>query len=536
MMNRWEADPPLPGVWEGTLPELRMDIDFVRLKGNDVQSQLDEVRRMVKHSELSVMIGKEEACEYLLERLRKGDCNRLLQQAILSALAKLGTPDACPDLWAIAKERPDIRYQIEQMLVQWKNPLPLDDWRRRLQSVEGELRDVILAVNGIAAVGDREDAKLLERLLRKSGLPIAAKVPVARALGQLESSGLEPFAEEIFQSNHQQRELLASYLLARHASPRAAVVQRQMVDLSHDPAAAIAYQSLSEFHPSVSRELALGLCKHRDYRVRNTAIDVLSRNSDEKELVALMSCLEDENLKLRDKAREILVEKAKNAESQQVILGLLGPMLENPKSFAIEQGIILSVQLMQRNRCPRFLELLDYPEENVRIRAGWGLQELANTTEIVEAVFAYTLPISEQLKNGKPLPHADGFKLAHLLHVFGTNRFKPAEVMLRLYVPELDQRMNPIPRASAIWSLGLILEGTQDTELCEQLQERFLDLGPPAEYENVRYACAISMGRIAGMKDTSFFQNTGEMRPYKIAEAAEWAIAKQAEVLKERGR
>jgi HEAT repeat protein len=407
----------------------------------------------------------------------------------------------------------------------------LDEWRRRVNSAKGELADLVQAVNGMETIRDPDDAKRLETLLRKSGMPLTVKIPTAKALGEIVSNGLEPLATEVLQSNQSQRELLAASLLARHASQQASVVQRQLVDSSNSAVVAIAFRSLREFHPDLARELAISLCRHTDSHVRDLAIDVLSRHSDKQELVALVQCFEDENLKMRDKACKILVEKAKVPESKTLITELSNEMFQSTKSFAIEQAIILSVQLELRDRCRRFLELLDYPEDNVRIRAGWALQELANTPDIVEAVYAYTLPISEKLKTGERIPYADSFKLAHLLHVFGTNNVKSSEAMLRLYVPELDQRMNPIARAGAIWSLGIILEGTKDVALCEELRDRFLDLGPPSEFENVRYACAIAMGRIAGMQETDFFNSTGESDASKMGQAAVWAIAKQKAIL-----
>ncbi|MFN7843143.1 MAG: hypothetical protein ACK5N9_15610 [Pirellula sp.] len=264
---------------------------------------------------------------------------------------------------------------------------------------------------------------------------------------------------------------------------------------------------------------------HKEFTIREQAIGNLDKNPVEANLRRLGDVLSDSNVGLRDKARESLFKHAGAPELRSFVDSIVDERITGNNDFAIEQALILAVQLDRKDLCARFLALLNHEKEVVRIRAAWGLQEIATDENVIVQVLEVVTRLTEQLKAGNGVSSSERLQLAYLLHVFGANNYRPAESLLREYVPELAQKMTPHARASAIWSLGKILQGSKDAALSAQLQERFFDQGPPdAELENVRYACAITMARLGAMDDPTVLTSAGGTLPYKMGAAVAWVI------------
>jgi hypothetical protein len=161
----------------------------------------------------------------------------------------------------------------------------------------------------------------------------------------------------------------------------------------------------------------------------------------------------------------------------------------------IEQAIILAVELKDRSRCARFLELIEHEQPEVNMHAAWGLMELADDPAIISGIVPHTQKLTAGLESGKKYPKQDIIRLSFLLEVFGRNRYEPVADMLRKYVPKNDFKMGNLSRASAIWALGRILKDQDDPALRASLSERIRDLSSlmPENYL-VGYACILTLG------------------------------------------
>lgn len=542
--NRYELDPPLEGEWAVIEPRNPVLVAFHKLESKDLEVQLDELRRINKFASLVPDDEKVRVLEWVERHLeapelddKKSDrpTTRLFSQALITAVAKLGQPTQAELLWKIREKKSDLALQIEEVLVVWKSPLPLSTWRKRLESLSGDWQAISVALQGIEALQDKDSIAILTEFVAKPNLPLPIKIVGSRVLGGLKTSGLESLARDFLSSSFPSKELMAAQLIAEHASEEALAVQQLLVNSNEPAAVRVAYDAISRFHPDQADEMSHSLLEHKEFTVRELAVANLAKKPVEKNLRRLTDAFRDSNVGVRDQARELLAKLAGASEIKPIVDALIDEHISGANVLAIEQSLILAVQLDRKDLCTRFLELLNHESEIIRIRAAWGLQEIATAEDVILKVLEFVKRLTEQLKAGKGVSISERQQLAYLLHVFGTNNYKPAESLLREYVPEQEQKMTPHARASAIWSLGKILQGSKDAALSGQLQERFFDQGPPAaEMENVRYACAITLARLGAMEYPAVLNSAGGVLPYKMGVAVAWAIENHGKLSKPR--
>lgn len=541
--NRYELDPELGGIWFVPESAHPIQVSFSKLETNDLEVQLDELKRIIKFYSLVPSGQKDKVVSWVVSKLeamqiassvQKAPSTRLFAQALVSAIGKLGGEEHGELIWRIAQTSPDLAMQIESVLMQWKHPAPLTIWRDRIKDLDGDWQAISLAIQGIETYSDDVSMDSLVELLKKPNLPLPIKIASSRVLGHLKKNGLEPMAREFYQSNFPAKDLFAAQLIASHDSPDAMSLQRKLLQSDQPVAVSIAYSSLSRFHESLATELAPALSSHPEFLVRKQAIENLGKNPSESNLRQLASVFNDKHVDLRDLAREALFEHSSAPEWRSLVDGIVDQQIADGSDLSIEQALILAVQLDRKDLCERMLSLLDHPNEILRIRAAWGLQEIAAGEETILQVLGIVTRFTDQLRDGPGIDPSERVQLAYLLHVFGANYYGPAENLLREYVPKAGQKMTPHARGPAIWSLGKILQGSRDKQLSAQLQERFFDQGQDAEAENVRFASAISLGRIGGMDDPTVLRSAGGTPPYMMGAAVEWTIENHGKLEKPR--
>ena len=532
--NGFELDPPLGGVWVVIDEQNPITVSFTKLESSDLDVQLDELRRINKYAALVKSGEKESVLKWCLERLEElGQENqsrghstpRLLLQALITAIGNLGSNENAEALWSIAQKRPELSLLIERILIDWGNQLPLSTWRSRVAQFQGDWQAVSIAIRGMEILQDYAAVDDLVTLFSKPNLPLPIKIEASRVLGILKSTGLEALAQEVYESNSDFTDLIAGNLIAQHNSKQALELQLAILNSDQAASVSIAFESISKFHPKQGEVLAADLINHKEFHVRRLAIENLSKSPIEANLRLLAGVFRDQNVGLRDQARQSLVDLANSPEVRPVVDKIVDEEIVADDRRVLEQAIILAVQLNRRDVCVSLLKHLNHEDEIVKIRAAWGLQELASDEMVLSRILELVKSFSERLKEGTGINPTERFQLTYLIHAFGSNRYLPAEPLLREYVPEMEQKMTPHARAAAIWALGMIHQGSKDATLSAQIEERFFDLGPPfAEYENVRYTSAITLARLGAMEDPSSLRTAGGSLPYKMGVVVNWAI------------
>ena len=493
LAHRWEVEPDLGAVWF-TLPPLTLHPE--RFASTQLQIVLDESRQALSHTDRRDVIASGPAVAAILQRLKAAPENRQVVLALAGAAIALSDESTAQLLWEQLRDNPTTRPLIERALVKWKSPVALDSWRTRLSDPSTSQSNLLLAIQGVGATGSAQDRLALEALLRSDRLQPPLKIAVARALGSVMAADLESIASDVLATEIEHRELLAGEMLAGHTSPEASALLQTIINSSHGPARTVAYASISRNFSEQARQLAAEMLQQNDNNLRAQAVAVLDQYDDADSLRLQAICIADRNYQLRVQVRENLLRKAQIKELRPLVDEIIDDQLSSDVYQGIEQAILLSVALREAERCPTYLQLLEYPRHETSLIAAWALQELAQTPELMEGILAHSRPITERLVNKNRTAFPEQLRQAFLFEAMGRNRYQPTVDMLKLYIDK-DHSMGDVCRASAIWALGKLLENSQDEAVAQALARRVLDSDPDnPESILVQFTSAIALGWI----------------------------------------
>jgi hypothetical protein len=156
--------------------------------------------------------------------------------------------------------------------------------------------------------------------------------------------------------------------------------------------------------------------------------------------------------------------------------------------------------------------------------AAWGLKELANSEPIVAQVHERALKFDQQLGN-KQADEAHANRQSFLLETLGRNKLSTATELLRQYIPKSRGKAGSVARASAIWALGRILQGSQEAGLAKSLAERMHDESiTDPEDELVRYNATIALGWIKAPASFEELRLVPYRPPMPLGVATSWAL------------
>jgi hypothetical protein len=109
--------------------------------------------------------------------------------------------------------------------------------------------------------------------------------------------------------------------------------------------------------------------------------------------------------------------------------------------------------------------------------------------------------------------------MAHLFIAFGDQGYRPAEPLMREYLPK-DHPLGLESRAAATWAVGLFYEGNLQPDLVTLFVGRLNDAGIYGDTDQVRDMAAIALGRMkaeSALPDLRKFASQGMLSCY-------WAI------------
>jgi len=462
--------------------------------------------------------------QLLIEQLSNGSNSLLVKRSMISAACLLDDGTNAPAIWQAASADPGVAPLVESYLIRWKSPVARDPWRKVLADPNASQTQIEKALDGLSQVGEPSDRALCLEVLRSDRATSVTRLAAARALGKLQPDGLTDLADEISRSNVPDKHMLVAHLLAQHKEQAKVLELLQGVyDQGSPPAKRLAADSIAENFPAKALDIAAGWISHPDDQIRLAALKLLKSQPSEAHTRLQAQLLADPDMEVRRIARGQLLDLAKNGFREQVDQHL-SQSIQGTAWQGIEQAIILAVELEDRARCPRFIELLDHQRPEVNMLAGWGLMELGNDPAIIEALVPYTERMTAELESGNLLAKQDVIRLSFLFEVFGRNRYEPVLGMLRKYIPKDNFKMGNLTRASAIWAIGKIMKDQDDPKLRAQLGERILDLSTrmPENYL-VGYACILTLGEFGFLDSKSVVERyTAESRD-ALNTAGRWA-------------
>lgn len=455
----------------------------------------------------------------LTEALEAPEAKPIVQHAAAHALIVLDARETAPVLMKHAlNDGFDMAQLIEPALGRWKYAPMFSVWLRRLEDQATPRSPLVLAIQAAETVPLEQAAPSLRRLALAPGDGKRASAPdirlaAAHALGSIQPQGLESDARRHAVDGASRLDrLVAAALLQRHGGKQA---EELLVHLAKDkePAVAtLALRRLVDIKPQRIQPFVDTLTKHGDGGVRRLAVQALLALSPQTPALVETTgnMLDDPDSDVRVAAQESLIKLSAAASLNQLVLTAAMKMLGTEKPRGQEQAILVLGTLRHKPAAARFLVLLDSKHSQVFVTAAWGLRRL-EVPETAEAIFRRVKQETDKSRIPLPLTATIDYntvsqkylQLGHLIEALGVMRYRPAEPVLREYLPRppppavplteirLDTVWQPALRYAAVWSLGFIHQADPQRDLVELLTARMED-----DLDSVQPIAAISLGRM----------------------------------------
>jgi HEAT repeat protein len=515
----------------------------VEMKCQAAQAIAEAHRRGVK--------GMETTITPLLAELDKADQPAPVLLVVAQALIELDARQAQASLLRRAQSGGgDLRGSVEAALARWDYRPVRAIWLERLREPATRHRDLVLAIQGLATVREQAAADRLREMAQADRVPAPIRLESARALSKLRPEGLEKDAARLSADASPRSlvpRLVAASLLSHHRSPEAISILQKLAKDTEPTVAALAVARLLEIDAELLVPALEILLANPDAAIRSFAVDVLHRRPSEKHLRLLSERFDDPHMEVRRKARRYTQALAGEKKWREQIIRDATALLHGKRWRALEQATILLTLLDHKPVSARLVELLEFNRPEVMVAAAWGLRRLA-VPETLPGVLKYIQediekPIlrkappakeSNRPRSNAPPPEEPpsldvrDHTLSQLHQFLGQQKYRPAETVLRRFVPKLAFGFAGESRAAAIWALGLILEGQTDDALASDVEKRLNDTGsiPPEDFR-VRWMCAITLGRLKAKNALPSLENfCRDFKPTQdpVNNACGWAI------------
>ena len=403
----------------------------------------------------------------------------------------------------------DLRAVVEPALARWDHRPARALWLGRLNDPATPPRDLILALQGLAAVAAPAAADRARALAIDDRTPGPIRLEAARAASRLFATGLEPDAERLSADPSPRavgRRLAGAMLLRGHQGDTAIRLLQKMAADTEPAVAAIAVARLIEIDPAVAVPILVGLIASPDANLRGLAVETLLKTPTVPHVKLLADRLIDADPSVRVNARKAMKTLAATKDLNAAVIAESMRILSGRDWRGQEQSALLLAQLDHKPAAGRFVELLRAERPEVFVSAAWGLRALA-VPATLPAVAKHVDAERGRFRGEKILDYWKGVSLesvdlqmTQLNQLLGILKYAPAESMLRKFIPRPEQShmwLGIESRAAAVWALGKIHEGQPKAELTAALIARVTDTAStPPENAQVIFTSTISLGRM----------------------------------------
>ena len=494
LQHRWEVEPGFGDVWSINREPRAKFLDIKDISSDLANVRFEAAQNICQNYDRPSFRNDPKVLELLIGQFDNPKNSVLVKRSIVSAACLLDNGANAQSIWQASMQDPGLAPLVENHLIRWKSPVAAEHWRKVLSDPKSTPGQVQRALDGLANVGQSQDIPLCNDVLKSEQSTPMTRAAAARTLGMLQSSGLVGLAKDLLNTKDQDKEMLAGFLLANHTQEDALVVLETVLAQGSSPAQRIAAHAIGRNFPKQGLSRIETWVKHPDDEIRLAALELLKNDPSESNTRLQSSMLSDPDLVVRKTAKAQLLELCSQG-FRPLVDECITENLSGKAWQGIEQAIVLAVELQDRSRCARFLELIEHQRAEVNMHAAWGLMELAVDPAIVSGIVPHAQKLTQGLDAGDHYEKQDIIRLSFLLEVFGRNRYEPVADMLKKYIPKRDFRMGNLSRASAIWALGKTLKEQDDPALRASLSERIKDLSSlmPENYL-VGYACILTLG------------------------------------------
>ena len=434
----------------------------------------------------------------ITEALTRADCHPMVRLAAAKTLVVLDARETAPLLMnLVTQQEIEASQLIEPALAQWDYKPMREIWLERLNSHKSLRRQQLLAVNGLATVGETKAADSLLQLAVDRRERAQVRLESARAAGRLRTHGLHDAASRLVTDGSVRSlvdRLIAASLLVRHDGDDTRLL---LMTLAVDPepaVAAIALRRLIELDPGLISAMAERFTSSRDPNLRRLGAQSLVECPTLQAIKHLGPMLNDPHPDIRQYVRTSMLQLSEHEQFDGAVRDAATVMLASNQWRGLEQAAILLSHLDHEAAADRLIKLLEFPRPEVFVTAAWALRKIA-VSNTLDAMLDRAVLISEADHKLKEVGEALPQQISQLFQAFGEMKFTKSHTLLRRYIPK--NSFHGEPRAAAIWALGYLYAGNAPNDLTEQLADRLTDLNPiKPERPVVRRMSAVSLGRM----------------------------------------
>ena len=475
----------------------------------------NELRRRTAEAIADAHRHGTEGLESLIPILRKilsGPIeDRTVHLATLRALVALNDRESAKELFAASQALgADAAEVLEPKLAEWGYRPVVAVWSKRVDDRLMGTRYRVLALRGLAAVGESEVAVIADQVSRDASEPANVRIEAAKAAGVLRRSGAEASALAFLQENSSIiDQLVATNWLLHHESERVVDILADVAGSAHSAVQRLAVERLHIIAPDRLVELYAKLAAGNDAKIRELAVKNMMAFPNEKNARSIGPALDDHHPDVRNAARDVFVVYSQASdELRAVVIEEVLKHLNGESWRGLQQATRIVGQIDHKPAAMRVVELLKSPRPEVHTTAAWSLRKL-EVEETLEPAYQHAKDLSHWITD-KPLPGVPEFKpvdawsntedVAQLLVLFGLMGFDKAEDLMKTFVPKNSSGSDA--RVGAITALGYLHRGkAPQGGLVASLIGRLNDTeSSMPEDERVRTACAIAMGRMKAVE------------------------------------
>ncbi|MEQ9409549.1 MAG: hypothetical protein RIK87_17570 [Fuerstiella sp.] len=422
-----------------------------------------------------------------------------VRRACALALAEAGQPDDAALLARFCQPGDEVLSQVlERRLAEWKSDVLLSTWKSRIQSPDGVSRKlVVLACEGAAAVEAVELTEALQALavsdqvsptVRKSAAAAVAKLSPAEAM----TSATALLNKDIF-------DRVVAVTLLQTADKEASLnMAGQLCADPEDAVASLAWKVLLQQNPErLLSRLEEGRA-HRDPNVRSVVVKAIGLLPSAERCDMLNDLMADPHIGVRNEARNTLQMLAKQDDTlRQRACGNACDVTANAESSwqQLEQAMLLLGGLRHDACLANCVPLLQHERPEVLVTAAWMLH-LMPEPSLAEAAAAEAVRKWDAIRNltGTEIQRrAYDEQLAYLCEIAAwTGRTEVSDLCREQF--DKESGLSSDSRAVALWTLGMLMADSRDSQLKQMYVERVFDDGLPPEVDIVKSASALSLG------------------------------------------
>lgn len=473
------------------------------------------------------MPGLKETIPVIEETLSDTSQHPLVRLSAARALVVLDARVSAPLLSKyISTAGGNARQFVEPALARWDYEPARDVWLARLADPGFLRRPLLLAINGIATVGDTRATATLLELATNREQPADIRLEAARTVSILQTSGLEEPAAALAADQSSRGlidRLVSAYFLTRHSSEETRSLLLKLA-LDQEPAvAAVALQRLLELDPNLIVSMSDQIISSADANVRRLGAEALVARPSVDTIRKIGTMLDDPHPALRRYVRMSLADLSTSENFDTVVREQTMNMLRTSSWRGLEQAAILAANLDHEPAADRLIELLEFERPEVFVAAAWSLRKLA-IPDTLDPLLGYATRMTNTklASNRRNVRTAE--QVSQIFQMFGQMKFAESETLLRRYIPKNSFHFEP--RSAAIWSLGHLYAGSAPSDLTELFADRMTDKDPDEpEQPKVRRMSSVSLGRMKSSDALPALQFTADDElPGLIGYTSLWSI------------